>query len=253
MILSAPRLRALIYVRFSPRPILRDDLGREIPCASADNQEEDCRALCVRKGYEIAGVFRDEYISGGTFGEVDRPGLAKALEALRRGWILICFDPDRLAKGVLASELIYEAVHEAGARVEFAQGGIVADDLEGEMIRRIQAVTAEYNRKKGNQRTSWAVKKHLAAGRRICNPQHLPYGMRLDVDGPKVKESGLPARMLPDPEEQAIVARILAWAADGKRPPTIKRLLEGEGVLCRGKKTWNRPMIARIISRGGME
>jgi DNA invertase Pin-like site-specific DNA recombinase len=67
--------QAIIYLRVSTEHQAASGLGLEA-------QEAACRAFCERQGWAIAGVYRDEGLSG-TLPIGERPGLAAAVEALR--------------------------------------------------------------------------------------------------------------------------------------------------------------------------
>lgn len=245
-------VHAVIYVRFSPRPVKWDAAGNEIDVDSIEHQLDQCRAYCLARGYRIELEETDPFTSGGALGEMKRPGLHRALEALKPGWVLVCLCPDRLAKGVLVEEMIYQALAEAGAEVDFVQGGIPDQSLEAILGRRCLAAAIEYARLKNNEKTSDSMLGQMAKGKRVCGTKKLPYGWKLDVAGPQivgVKGVARPSHMLPCPEEVAIVERILKMASEGKRPPSIKAVLEAEGILCRGRTKWHRCLIARIIQR----
>lgn len=246
-------IRAIIYARFSPRPVKYDTDGKAIDVDSIPLQLERCREYCRRRGYSVQLEETDPFTSGGVLGEIKRPGLHRALEALKPGWVLVCLSADRLAKGLLVEETIYAALEEARAIVDFVETGIPDCSPEGMLGRRCLGAAIEYARVKNNHKTSDGMRHLQANGRRVCGTKHLPYGWALAVDGPKIigqRGVARPANMVQVPEEQAVIAKILAWAAEGKRPPTIAKLLREQSILCRGRAKWNRTLIARIIARG---
>lgn len=237
----AKAVRAVLYARYSPRP---DAKTSESNAAQFDSMRA---AIVARGGRTIVATFEDADAHGD---DAERPGLWAAVAALRRGDELWIDDPKRLARDLMLGEVIRKEVASRGATVVSVK---MATDstLEGEMVRKILAVIAEYEKKANAMLTASRMRRHQSTGRRMSAA--LPYGMMADHNGPSILgRDGVerPARMIPNPDEQPTVARILAMAAAGKRPPTIKAILEGEGVLCRGKATWNRNTIQGIIDRG---
>lgn len=242
MIRQAP-IPCILYARFSPRP-------NAAACESNLAQLESMREELTRRGGRvIAGEYEDADRSGD---DDTREGLWDAVAACKRGYEFWIDDPERLARDLILGEVIREKIRERGATVVSVKKAQPAT-LEGELARKILAVVAEYRKKADAVLTSSRMLRHQATGRRVCDPARLPYGWALDVDGPtKILQDGrvLPSRMVPCPDEQAIIERILDCTRQGKKPPTIKKLLESEGILCRGKPTWNRTLIAAIIERG---
>ena len=180
--------RAILYVRFSPR-------RNADTCESCEMQLELCRAYCKRKGYEVAGEFEDRALSGG---EEERPGLWAALEALKRGDVLLAYKLDRLARDVYLSELIQRETNKHGATVEAVEGGTNGDGPEQRMIRQILQAFAEYERKVIVARTKAAMLRHQAAGRRMS--ARIPFGWQIDQNDP--------ARMIRHAGEKAVIRRI---------------------------------------------
>ena len=60
--------------------------------------------------------------------------------------------------------------------------------------------------------------------------------------------SRLPARLIDCPEEQAIIARICQESEGGKGLREIARLLDSEGITCRGRR-WHHSTIQAILAR----
>lgn len=238
---SSPTM-AILLARFSPRPDAKTS-------ESNDAQLEACRAHCIRKGYTIAAELQDDATSGDDF---DRPGLQAAIAALKKGWVLVVDHPDRLARKVLHAEIIREGIKKKGARVESVHAH-TEDDPMGNLIRQILAAVAEYQKVSNAALTSIRSRRHQSTGRRMCSPDHLPYGWQLDPHGPQIvgrDEVSRPARMIPNESELAICGRVLELAGQGMGSMKIKRRLEADGIRCRGRESWNRKTIEAIIRRG---
>jgi site-specific DNA recombinase len=217
---------AILYARFSDRPNAQE-------CESIAAQLEACRNHCAVRGYAIAAEFSDQAMSGG---DADRPGLWSAVDVLSRGDVLIVWRLDRLARDVYLSETIQRQVDKSGARIEYVTGGGNDDTPEGELIRRILQAFSEYERKIIAIRTSYAMKRHQANGRKMGG--NAPYGFAVDPDDE--------SRLIECPDEQGAIteARRLAEAGHGLR--TIARMLAMSGYRPRGD-AWRHQTVKSMI------
>lgn len=102
----------------------------------------------------------------------------------------------------------------------------------------IMAVFAQLEREVISERTSEAMLRHQANGRRMSNLS--PIGTRRDPDEP--------TRLVPDPAEQDAIHRIIALAATGMGCREIARTLDAAGILCRGH-AWHHDIIGKVIRR----
>jgi DNA invertase Pin-like site-specific DNA recombinase len=222
------RIRAVIDSRFSPRRHAED-------CDSIETQLDLCRAYCRRKGYAVASEHEDRALSGS---EEDRPGLWAALEALKRGDILVAYKLDRLARDVYLAELIQREATRRGATIEAASGGGNGDTPEQRMIRQVLQAFAEYERKVIAARTRAAMLRHQAAGRRMSAQP--PYGWTVDA--------AEQARLVKDADEQAVIRRIVRLHGEGHGLREIARDLDAAGIPCRAG-AWYHATIKNILAR----
>ena len=83
-------VRAAIYVRIS-----KDRAGAGLGVA---RQEEDCRALCERRGWQVARVFVDNDVSA--YSGKPRPAWRELLTDLAAGRAdaVVCWHVDRLTR-----------------------------------------------------------------------------------------------------------------------------------------------------------
>lgn len=218
-------MKAIIYTRWSPRP-------------DADTTEATkaqltiCRNHCRAKGYEVAAEFSDEDMSGD---DEDRPGLWNAVDALKRGYVLVVADPERLARSTFLEESIYRIVNKHKATVEAVQGGVSGNSIEDELIRKILSNFREYQKKVSAARTKARMLAHQANGRAMS--KHPPFGF---------KRAG--KALVSDEAEQTTLGRIKRWRAAGWTNGAIARQLNNEGQPCRGKY-WHRETIRRALAR----
>ena len=177
--------KAVIYTRFSPRKNADDS-------KSCETQEALCREYAEANGHTVVDVYADKALSGG---ETDRPGLWASIAALKRGYVLIVYRRDRLARDTYLAESIRRHAKSKGATIEALAGDIDGDENDPAVLafRKIMDVIDELARKTTASRTSHAMKQHQKNGRLMG--RYAPYGWEIDPDDSKrliqsVKEQG---------------------------------------------------------------
>lgn len=211
------------------------------------------RAHAASAGWVVAGEHADRELSGGGDGtELDpaqelaqRAGLWKAIEQLAEGDILAVYRRDRLARSVYASEYLRRLVESKGARIESLQG-LNGDTPEERLVQQVLAATDEFAKRVGALRTSDAMRRHQAAGRSMS--RFAPYGYRLERCDKTTRRGNRACKLVPVPEEQAIIAKMLAWTRQHYGPTTIARALR-----CAGHKfrtlPWSPYLVKRVLAR----
>ena len=112
--------RAILYARFSPRKNADE-------CDSVDRQLTALHEYCDEKGIEVMAEFSDEALSGADY---DRPGLWDAVAALKRGWILLCRDYQRLARDTTLAMVIEQKIKARGCSLMSMENGDLVDRHE---------------------------------------------------------------------------------------------------------------------------
>jgi DNA invertase Pin-like site-specific DNA recombinase len=165
--------RAIGYIRVSTDQQRESGLGLDAQRAAI---EQSARRL----GLQVVDVHTDAGLSG-SLSIDDRPGLADALNALRRGDTLIVAKRDRLARDAFVSVLIEREAGKKGARIVSAAGeGTETDDPTAQFTRRILDAVAELERALTAARTRAALRAKRARGERAGTE---PYGYRVNGDG----------------------------------------------------------------------
>lgn len=217
---------AIIYTRFSPRP----DAATSESCAV---QGGECEQYAYNHKYNVVETIDDPDASGA---DEFREKLWEAISKLKKGWVLLVYKRDRLARDVYLSETINRAVSKKGARIEAVTGDVNGEGPEQTMIRQVVAVMAEYERKIISQRTSSALLHYQREGKRVsCRP---PFGFAVDPNDR--------SRLVRDEKEQATLAEIMRLYGEGCGFREIVRRLPPESARC-GK--WEASTIRHIIKR----
>jgi DNA invertase Pin-like site-specific DNA recombinase len=230
-----------IYCRFSPRPNAQES-------ESNAKQIEVCRERARKKGY-VEGVepCQDVNTSGGDDGKsvcleevyATRPGLKKAIESLKRGWVLLIRWRNRLARDVFIEELIYRQVARVGATIEAAEDGFNGEDANARFNRHVLAAVAELQRSNIRTATSRGMLRNQAAGRRMSRETACPWGKMVDPSDAK--------RLIdcPDELETARIARELH--SQGAGYGAIAAALQRLGRDRREKSGWDVSAVRRVL------
>lgn len=148
-----------IYVRIS-----RDDEGDGLGVA---RQEQDCLALCERRGWEQVEVIADNHVSAYDKRK-KRPGYSLLLDGIKNGVYerVVVWHPDRLHRSPRELEDFIDVIEETGCEVATVTAGDF--DLatpEGLLVARI---TGSVARKESDDKSRRLRRKHLelaAAGK----------------------------------------------------------------------------------------
>jgi DNA invertase Pin-like site-specific DNA recombinase len=157
--------RAIAYLRVSTDQQADSGLG-------LDAQRRAIEQAAQRHGLAMTAVYQDAGISGKDI--ESRPGLLEAVNALKRGDVLLIAKRDRLGRDVVAVALIERLITRKGAKVLSAAGeGTDSDDPTALLMRRIVDAFGEYERLLIGARTKSALRAKRARGLRAGN---VPFG-----------------------------------------------------------------------------
>ena len=225
-------MKAILYARFSPRRNADD-------CDSCEVQLADMRRWCEAEGHEVVSEIADKAFSGA---QHDRPGLWEAIGKLKRGYLLVVRNVDRLSRDHRLSVQIEIELCKIGAQLaSIENGGILEDSPEQELMRIVLGGLAQYQRKLGNKRTSSKMLAHQANGRVMGG---VPFGKRRDENDP--------TRMVDDPVEQVAIETIRNMRHLGASFGHIANRMNDAMQPCRGKR-WHPQTVKRICERNQCE
>jgi site-specific DNA recombinase len=224
--------RCAIYARYS------SDRQSE---TSAEDQVRDCRTRAEREGWEVVDVYSDLAISGASN---RRPGMTAMLADAAAGSFDIVLSEalDRIARNQADIATIYQRLSFANVRIETLSEGAVNElhiGLKGTMGALFLKELAEKIRR--GQRGS--VSRGLIPGG-LC----YGYDVVKELD-----ERGqvLAGRRRINPDQAAIVRRIIQEYVDGKSPKKIAHDLNHEGIPSARGGEWRASAIvgnrARMI------
>jgi DNA invertase Pin-like site-specific DNA recombinase len=223
---------AVLYGRFSPRP-------NPDECDSVEKQLERCRAYAVGLGYTTIGEHSDKDLSGGRAD--NRPGLQLAIgQACRCKAVLVVYSLSRLARNTRDAIDLAERLNGSGADLAVIQENVNTRSPMGRFIFTLFSALAQLEREQIADRTSTAMLRHQANGRRMTRADRCPYGWTVDpLDARRLAE---------DEQEQAIISRMQRERQKGRSLRTIAEGLNVAGLSCRGGR-WTHSTIRSILTR----
>jgi DNA invertase Pin-like site-specific DNA recombinase len=235
---------AVIYARFSPRPNPEE-------CDSVEKQLERCKGYCDAHGYTVVAERDDKDQSGGRAD--NRKGLQEALDfACKRKAVLVVYALSRLARNTRDALDIMERLNAAGADLAVIQESMNTRSPMGRFLFTFFSGLATLEREQIQERTALAMRHYQATGRRMSRLDRCPYGWQPDPEGPQIEGNDKalrPARLIPHPDEQAVIARIRKLCDEGLGLRQIARALDQAGLTCRGRR-WHHSTIKAILGRG---
>jgi DNA invertase Pin-like site-specific DNA recombinase len=223
---------AVCYARFSPRPSPEE-------CSSVEKQLERCEAYCRGHGYDVVAQFHDKDLSGSRAD--NRPGLQRAIAAAcKQNAVLCVYSLSRLARCTRDAIDLAERLNVAGADLAVIQENVNTRSPMGRFIFTLFSALAQLEREQIAERTSNAMLRHQAKGRRMTRPDRCPFGWRPD--------DAEPARLVVDTAEQAAIARIRQERHQGRGLREIARILDRAGIDCRGGQ-WSHSTVRSVLRR----
>jgi DNA invertase Pin-like site-specific DNA recombinase len=196
-----------------------------------------------RSGHELSEWFADEGISGAR-GLDHRPGLAQAYELCRthrrrrkdRVAGIVAFDRSRFSRDRNLAGMLRWTAQSHGFALLTVDGLNTADES---MAAVASDVVSDLVGEQTRQAVRTATRAALAARRENgLVAGHVPYGF-----------GRVGARLVPDPTEQATVARILELRAAGASLRAVAAALNAAGVRTRRGGPWSAEAV-RLVASG---
>lgn len=204
--------RAVLYLRLS-----RDD-DNPGESESIQNQRSLLQGYAAQHGFAIVGEYVDDGWSGTSF---DRPRFQDMLCDMeqRRFEVVLVKDLSRLGRDYIQTGRYLELVFpEHGVRLIAVGDGIDTARSDTDLAPFRNVINEMYARDT-SRKIRGALHTKMQAGKFIGN--FAPYGYQKD---PQDKN-----HLLPDAQAAATVRQIFAWAAAGRRPAEIARMLNERG------------------------
>src|SRR6266851_1067495 len=149
-------VRAAIYVRIS-----QDRAGAGLGVA---RQEEDCRALCERKGWQVARVYEDNDVSA--YSRKPRPEWRQLLADISAGRIdaIVCWHVDRLTRSPRELEDVIDLHDTRGVNLATVTGQMDLSTSQGRMVARMLGSAARHEAEHKAERQARERRQKALAG-----------------------------------------------------------------------------------------
>jgi site-specific DNA recombinase len=238
------RPKAVIYTRVSTDKQAEEGTSLEV-------QEAACLRKAQELGAEVVDIQTDEGISGAFY--ISRPGIQRALKQIEAGQanMLITMKLDRSGRDADVLGLIRKRVVNAGAQLVFVDGANFENNATGNLMFRVSAGFAEYEREVIRERTTGGRRKRAEGGVQPCRA-FSPYGYHI-VNKQDVSRGDFPLEELGKykiVEDQAVWVRaIFERYRGGASFRQVRKWLASEGVLSpEGCGEWSINTLRRILS-----
>jgi site-specific DNA recombinase len=219
---------AIGYIRVSTE-------GQAVDSVSLDAQRAKIEAWCLLNDYELSAVHVDAGISGKSAD--NRPGLQAALTDCREGSALVVYSLSRLSRSIRDTLDLSDKLAKAGADLVSLSEKIDTTSAAGKMVFRLLAVMNEFERDQISERTTAALQYKKSKGEKTGGA--IPYGHDLDANG---------VSLLPNPNEQDVIARAKALHAGGLSLRKIADELDRRGFIPRNGGVFYAEQIRRMVA-----
>ncbi len=229
-------MKAIGYTRCSTNEQADSGLGLEA-------QAERIRAYCTMRGLELPDLITDAGVSGGK-PLASRDGGQRFLTAIRerKADAVVMLKLDRMFRNAGDCLATVEKWEKAGVAlhvVDLGGNAIDTTSAAGRFMLVVLAGAAEMERNLTRERTRSAMAVKRGNGQRIGT---VPYGFDLADDG---------TTLIPNESEQAVIADIHAWRAEGWTLKRIAADLTARAIPTKTGKSesWTHQAVARIVRR----
>ncbi len=204
---------------------------------SLDMQKAKLMAYAELNDIEIVDLCTDSGISAKSI--KGRPGFQKALDLVYTGKAdaLLTWKLDRCFRSTTDALSVAQELNKSNRALISVSEKLDTSSAVGEFFYSLMASLAQMERRLVGERTKAALAQKRAQGMKTGGD--CPYGFDVTQDG----------KLIPNPEEQAVIARIRELEADGYSIRRICSALVAEGIMSRTGKPFGRTTIHRILSR----
>ena len=212
---------------------------------SLEAQRRQIEAYCQYKGLNLTHFYSDGAISGGKPLR-ERPDGGEMFNKLSRGEIvgIVVTKLDRMFRNTLDCLLVEHLVKQKGVTLHLLDLNVDTSTAIGKAFLTIAAAFAELELNRGKERTRDALASLKARG---ISLGATPYGHRQE-------HVGSARTFNEDSSEQQAIVLMLRLREAGLTYETIAHELNQAGLKTkRGKETWQRATIRRIIMRESNE
>lgn len=141
---------------------------------TTDNQERELLAVAKQRGWEIAGIYNDDGISGAKSREYRRQFDALLKDATRGQFdVVMAWSVDRLGRSLKDLVAFLDEIQSVGVDLYLHQQGIDTTTPAGKAMFQMVGVFAEFERSMIQERVRAGLERARAKGKRLGRPRRL--------------------------------------------------------------------------------
>lgn len=226
---SSTRTRTIAYLRVSTEK--QADHG-----VSLEAQRAKVTAYAELYDLDLVDIIVD---AGESAKSLDRPGLTRALAALRSGRAdaLLVVKLDRLTRSVRDLGALIESHFAGRTALLSVSESIDTRSAAGRLVLNVLASVSQWEREAIGERTSTAM-AYKASVNEFCGGEP-PYGYRVDADG---------VHLIEHEGEQAVIRHARELRGAGLSLRAVAAELERAGFLSRKGHAFAAPQIMRMVA-----
>jgi site-specific DNA recombinase len=219
-------IRAAIYVRIS-----YDRTGAGLGVA---RQEEDCRALCARRGWEVVCVYCDNDVSA--YSGKPRKEWRRLHADIATGRIdaIVCWHVDRLTRTPRELEDVIDLHDKSGIQLATATGEIDLATPTGRLVARTLGAAARHESEHKGERQRRAARQ---AAERGAPPRTGMRGYGYQLDKVTIIEA-----------EAAIIREAARRVLAGEAVRAVARDLNERGIVTVTGKAWTTASLTTVLT-----
>ncbi len=220
---------AAVYCRIS-----RDREGREV---GVKRQEEDCRALAERRGWEVAEVIVDNDLSASSGKR--RPGWERLLKALEAGeyGALVAYSSSRMYRRIADLGRLIDLANDHVQIATVVSGEVNLTTADGRMMARVLASIDQGEAERNSERVKRALAGVRAQGRWTGGRR--PFGYMPGPDGV----------LIPHEPEALLIREATEHPLNGGSLGSLVRDWSARSVTTTTGKPWSRTNLRDMLLR----
>ncbi len=224
-------MRAAIYVRIS--------MDREGAGLGVARQEEDCRELCVRRGWDVVGVYDDNDTSA--YAKKPRKQWQRLLTDIRAGRVdaIVCWHVDRLTRSPRELEDVIDLHDRHGVDLATCTGEIDLSTPTGRMVARTLGAAARHESEHKAERQKRQQRQAAYAGKPHASGHRRPYGWAASGD-PTIVD-----------EEAEVIREATQRALSGEALASVCRSLDARGITSSTGRAWSALTLTTLLLHDG--
>lgn len=225
-------MRAAIYTRVSQ--------DRDNNTKSVSSQEQDCRALCERHGWEVARVFTDNDRSASQYSKKGRPAFEELLGSLKDFDVLVTWEASRATRDLEVYVALRSACKAAG--VLWAYSGKLYDfnRTDDAFSTGLDMLLAERESSQTRDRINRVVRQNAELGK----PHgRVPFGYLREYD----QKTKAFLRQIPHPEESKVIIEGADRVLKGESSYAVAKNFQDRGMPLVGGKRWAPHRLTRLL------